>query len=113
MSTDKGKTSNTPSDAWSEHEKELSRQIYGCEIIQQRCNKLDSENPQLPNDAYIISYNHEDKIYHDITRGNKQVDLFDMYYDKFGKDLKSIEWAKGRVNPRVWGYKPPEKKKRK
>ena len=113
MSTDKGKLSNTPSDAWSEHEKELSRQIYGCEIIQQRCNKVDSENLQLPNDAYIISYIHEDKIYHDITRGNKQVDLFDMYYDKFGNDLKSIEWTKGRVNPRVWGYKPPEKKKRK
>lgn len=113
MSTDKDKTSNTSSDAWSEHEKELSRKNYGCEIIQQRCNRVDSENSQLPNDAYIISYIYEDEIYYDITRGNKMVDLFDMYYDKFGSNLKSIEWTKGRVNPRVWGFKAPEKKKRK
>lgn len=113
MPTEKSKTSNTPPDAWSEHEKELSRQIYGCEIIQQKCSKLDSENFQLPNDSYLISYMYENEVYYDITRGNKMVNLFDMYYDKFGDGLKSINWTHGRVNPRVWGYKAPEKKKRK
>ena len=113
MTAERGKISETPLDAWSAHEKELSKQIYGCEIIQQRCSKSDAENSQLPNDSCIISYLHEGNIYFDITRGNKMVDLFDMYYDKFGKDLKSIDWTKGRVNPRVWGYKPPENKKRK
>jgi len=113
MTTEKNKASKTPSDAWSAHEKELSKQIYGCEIIQQRCSKLDAENSQLPNDAYIIEYVHENEIYYDITRGNKVVNIFDMYYDKFKSDLKSINWTKGRVNPRVWGYKAPEKKKRK
>ena len=54
-----------------------------------------------------------DEVYYDITRGNKMVNLFDMYYDKFGDGLKSINWTHGRVNPRVWGYKAPEKKKRK
>jgi hypothetical protein len=39
--------------------------------------------------------------------------IFDMYWDKFGDALKKIEWADGRVNPRLWGYQAPKTKKRK
>jgi hypothetical protein len=36
-----------------------------------------------------------------------------MYWDKFRENLKSIEFGYGRINPKLWGYKTPEKKKRK
>jgi hypothetical protein len=36
-----------------------------------------------------------------------------MYWDKFRENLKSIEWGYGKVSPKIWGYKAPEKKKRK
>ena len=37
-----------------------------------------------------------------------------MYYDKFGPGVvKKIDWGYGRVSPKIWGYKSPEKKRRK
>ena len=36
-----------------------------------------------------------------------------MYWDKFGSNLKSIDFGNGRINPKLWGYKAPESKKRK
>jgi hypothetical protein len=49
----------------------------------------------------------------DLCRGTR-VKIFDMYYDKFGPDvITKIDWGYGRVSPRIWGYKAPEKKKRK
>jgi hypothetical protein len=35
-----------------------------------------------------------------------------MYYDKYKKNLKRIEYGFGTINPTQWGYKPTEKKKR-
>ena len=51
-------------------------------------------------------------ISYDLTRGTK-ISLFDMYYDKFKKSLKSIEYGMGNIKPQLWNYnKPKEKKKR-
>jgi hypothetical protein len=37
-----------------------------------------------------------------------------MYYDKYGPGaVKKIDFGYGRTNPKLWGYKQPEKKKRK
>ena len=42
-----------------------------------------------------------------------KINIFDLYYDKFGKgSLVSIDWGHGTINPSQWGYKPPEKKRR-
>ena len=42
------------------------------------------------------------------------VHIFDMYYDRYGKGaVKAIDFGYGSVNPKMWGYKAPEKKKRK
>ena len=50
----------------------------------------------------------------DLTRSGKQSNVFDMYYDRYGKDaLKGIEWGYGTVNPSMYGFKKPEKKARK
>lgn len=100
-------------EVWSNHEKETSKSLYGCEIIKERCEKQDAKNKQLPLDSYIVTYIIDENICYDIVKTSKVVSIFDMYYDKLGIDLKSIEWTEGKINPRLWGYKPPETKKRK
>mgnify|MGYP007000107850 len=37
---------------------------------------------------------------------------FDMYWDKFKSDLKSIGYANGTIKPNLWGYKMPQQKKK-
>ena len=37
--------------------------------------------------------------------------IFDMYYDRYG-NVKKIDYGYGTVNPNQWGYKKPEKKKK-
>ena len=115
MAVEKEKNSNkeTIDEVWSNQERETSKSLYGCEILQERCKKEDSKNTQLPIDSYLITYMIDENICHDIVRTSKRVSVFDMYYDKFGNCLKSIEWTDGKINPRLWGYKPPQTKKRK
>jgi hypothetical protein len=115
MAVEKEKNSNkeTMDEVWSNQERETSKSLYGCEILQERCKKEDSKNTQLPIDSYLITYMIDENICHDIVRTSKRVNVFDMYYDKFGNCLKSIEWTNGKISPRLWGYKPPQTKKRK
>ena len=72
------------------------------------------KDKSFPTDARIVKYV-EDGVEHiDLTRGKKMVNIFDMYYDRYGKDaVKAIDFGYGSVNPKMWGYKSPEKKKRK
>jgi hypothetical protein len=87
---------------------------YGCQILFQDTTLEKVKDPSLPSDAYLVYYKLEEKICLDLCRGGKRVDIFDFYYDKYGKDsLQKIAWGYGRSNPRIWGYKSPEKKKRK
>ena len=68
----------------------------------------------LPNDTYQIHYkvNNNSDTHVDLCRGTR-VKIFDLYYDKFGKgSIIKIDFGYGRVNPRMWGYKQPEKKKK-
>ena len=115
MSVEKEKNSNkeTIDEVWSNQERETSKSLYGCEILQEKCTKEDAKNKQLPVDSYLVTYAIDENTFHDIVRTSKRVNVFDMYYDKFGNCLKSIEWTDGKISPRLWGYKPPQTKKRK
>lgn len=115
MSEEKEKTFNKENlkEFWSNHERETSKSRYGCEILQERCTKQDAKNKQLPLDSYLVTYVIDGNTSYDIVKTNKKVNIFDMYYDKFGNCIKSIEWTDGTINPRLWGYKPPQTKKRK
>lgn len=98
--------------SWSQKEKDTLKEKYGCEILIERAKSEQLSSTQFPTDAYVIEYQVEDKTFHDITRGT-QVTLFDMYYDKFKRELKSISYGKGNIRPGLWMYqKPKEKKKR-
>jgi len=115
MSAEQEKTSTKENlkEVWSSQERETSKSRYGCEILQEKCTKQDAKNKQLPIDSHLVTYMIDGNIFHDIIRTSKRVNIFDMYYDKFGNCLKSIEWTDGRISPRLWGYKPPQTKKRK
>jgi hypothetical protein len=54
----------------------------------------------------------EDKLTYDIVICNKRANAFDIYWDKYRENLKSIEWTDGKVSAKTWGYKPPEKKRK-
>ncbi len=99
-------------DSWTPAEKENCRSRYGCDILIENGTYAEVCTKEAPNDAYIIKYVVDDEICYDLTRGSR-TKLFDMYWDKFRKNLKSIEFGYGRHNPKTWGYKAPEKKKRK
>ena len=42
----------------------------------------------------------------------KQSEIFDHYYDKYGKGLKKITQTAGKINPKIW-QDPKEKKAKK
>ena len=99
-------------DHWTPAEKETCKSRYGCDILIENGSYADVCTKEAPNDAYIIKYLVDDKICFDLTRGGR-VKLFDMYWDKFRGNLKSIDFGQGRINPKLWGYQAPQKKKRK
>ena len=73
-----------------------------------------ANDKSLPNDAYLITYIVNGETHMDLTRCKSQVSLFDMYYDTYGAGaVQSIKYGYGTSNPKLWGNKKPETKKRK
>ena len=97
---------------WSSNEKQSSKDVYGCEILVDNGTLEEVSKTEYPNDASIIKYHVDDKVCLDLARGTR-TKLFDMYYDKFKKGLKEINWGKGTISPKVWGYKSSQPKKKK
>jgi len=85
---------------------------YGCEILLEKTTVESAKDSSFPNDAYLIWYDVDGKEHIDLVRGTR-VRIFDMYYDKYGPgSVKKIDFGYGRTNPKLWGYKQPEKKKK-
>ena len=84
---------------------------YSCQILLDKTSLEKANDKSFPTDAYLVWYNVDGNELLDVTRSSKQVNIFDMYYDKYGKNLKRSEYGLGAGNPTQWGYKPPEKKK--
>ena len=98
---------------WTEEERNTLISNYGCELLVEGANYNQIHDTSLPNDTYQVQYLVNGEVQIDLCRG-RRVDIFDLYYDKFGKGvLVKIDWAYGRTNPKLWGYKTKEKKKRK
>jgi hypothetical protein len=98
---------------WTPEEKELFKSRYGCEVLKQNCTLEEAQDPSVPTDAYIVTYEIDGKVFYDLTRCGKRINLFDMYYDNLGPVVRNIDWGYGKISPKLWGYKTPEKKKRK
>lgn len=98
---------------WTPEEKKEIPSQYGCELLFERTTLQQIKDPSLPSDAHIVIYRVNDQTFMDLCRG-KKVNIFDMYYDKFGPgSVQKIDWGYGRVNPRIWRYKVSEGKKKK
>jgi hypothetical protein len=94
-------------------EKNVLPKSYGCDIILEKTTLIQAKDSSFPSDAYLVWYRVKDKDYIDLTRGTR-VRIFDMYYDKYGPGaVQKIDFGYGRINPKLWGYQKPEKKKKK
>ena len=90
---------------------------YWCEIILEKTTLKKAEDRSLPTDAFNVKYMVEGTEHLDVTRSEKMANVFDMYYDRYGKDVvQKIDYGCGTIRPNLWGIKatPPKKgKKRK
>ena len=83
-----------------------------CYVLHQNCEKSVAKDKSLPLNSYLVTYISDEETAYDIVICNKQVDIFDMYWDKYREGLKEFKQAEGRVNPRLWGNKPKEEKRK-
>ena len=82
-------------------------------VIHEKCDPKLAEDKQLPYTAYLIQYEVEGKVVHDIAMGTGQVELFDHYYDKYKKGFKWLRQSGGTQKPNLWNNAPPKRKKKK
>ena len=60
-----------------------------------------------------MTYKIDDGVRKDLVRCHAKVNIFDMYYDKFGPaSLISIEYGPGIASPKTWGAPAPNKPKK-
>jgi len=86
---------------------------YWCEILLEKTTLEKAHDKKLPTDAFNVFYVVEGKEHIDVTRSEKMANVFDMYYDRYGKGVvQKIEYGHGTIRPNLWGLKAPEKKKR-
>jgi len=95
-------------------ESKIQPSDYSCQILLEKTTEDKATDKSFPTDAYLVRYVENGTQHLDVTRCYKMVNIFDMYYDKYGKDsIKAIEFGHGTIKPNQYGYKSPEKKKRK
>lgn len=81
-------------------------------ILEKNCSPETAQDKSLPYTAYLVEYRENGEVKFDIAISNKQVDLFDFYYDTYKKDFIGWTQTEGRVNPKLWqsGKKKETKK---
>ena len=98
---------------WTLKEKEDLNSKYSTSLIKENCNSEELKDKTLPSDAYIVTYKVGDAVRNDLVRCHAKVNIFDMYYDKFGAgSIVSIEYGPGIVSPKTWGVPMPNKPKK-
>ena len=95
-----------------EEENKIDPSDYSCQVLLEKTTLEKANDKSPPSDGYLVWYNVDGSELLDVTRSGKMSNVFDLYYDQYGKELKRIEWGFGTINPSQWGYKQPEKKKK-
>ncbi len=110
--TTKTKTENPVAE--EKQESKIQPSDYSCEILLEKTTEEKATDKSFPTDAYIVRYVENGTQHLDVTRCYKMVNIFDMYFDKYGKgSIKAIDFGHGTIKTSQYGYKSPEKKKRK
>ena len=95
-------------------EPKLDRSKYSCQVILERCTLEQAYDRSLPTDARLIRYKVDGKDFLDVTRSAKAANIFDLYFDTYGKGaLQAIDYGRGTISPGQWGYKSPSDAKKK
>ena len=94
-----------------EEENKLNPSDYSCEVLLEKTTPQSANDKKLPSDAFNVFYLVDGEERLDVTRSAKMSNVFDYYYDRYG-NVKRIEYGYGAVNTTQWGYKQPDKKKR-
>ena len=112
--TTKPKTEKQVAEEPKNPEKKFDTSAYSCEIILEKTTREKADDRSLPTDAFNVYYTVDGKEHLDVTRSEKMVNVFDLYYDRYGKGtVQKITYGHGTIRPNLWGVKKsPEKKKR-
>jgi hypothetical protein len=81
-------------------------------ILHHNCDPSLANDRSLPYTCYLIKYKLDGSICYDLVIADKKIDIFDYYWDRYRNDFLSFTQSEGRVNPRLWGNKPLEEKKK-
>ena len=99
---------------YGSEESKVNPSDYDCQILLEKTTHDAANDKSFPTDARLIWYVVDGVEHMDLTRCGKVSKMFDMYYDRYGKDaVKKIDFGYGSINPKLWGIKPKEQKKRK
>ncbi len=82
-------------------------------ILHADCDPTLAQDKGLPYTAYLVEYVQDGMTKFDIVVGRNRVEIFDHYWDNYRHDFKNMTQSEGRVNPKLWGNKPKEDKKKK
>ena len=92
---------------------EKNTEQYSCQIVLEKTTREKAEDKKLPTDAFNVFYTVDGKEYLDVTRSEKMANVFDMYFDRYGKDVvQKIDYGHGTIRPNLWGVKSPTKQKK-
>ena len=79
------KTTEKPVAEEKKEEVKFNPADYWCEIVLEKTTQEKALDRKLPTDAFNVTYVVEGQTYLDVTRSEKMVNVFDMYYDRYGK----------------------------
>lgn len=81
-------------------------------ILHQNCDPELANDKSLPYNSYLVKYEIDEAFCYDLIIANKQVDIFDYYWDKYREGIKGWKQSEGRVNPKLWGAQTKDNKKK-
>ena len=81
-------------------------------ILHQNCDPEVANDRGLPYNAYLVTYEIDGAIAYDLVIPDKQVEIFDYYWDRYREGLKGWKQSEGRVNPKLWGNQKKESSKK-
>lgn len=80
-------------------------------IIREKCDPSLANDKTLPCTAYLVEYVDDGVVSFDIVLAQKQVDIFDHYWDQYKENFTTFNQTAGTKNPRLW--EDPQKVKQK
>lgn len=81
-------------------------------ILHHNCDPELAKDRSLPYTAYLVTYEIDGALAYDLVIPDKQVEIFDYYWDRYREGLKGWKQSEGRVNPKLWGTQTNESKKK-